>query len=78
MGYLAATARSTKGDPMSKPEERPESAKYVRSIKDAVKRRYAKNYLAWLVAGKSGDMPARGALSSILAKAVSTNLDALN
>jgi len=51
--------------------------KYVQSIRDAVKRRFAADYLAWILAGRSGVMPTRGALSPILAKAVSQNLDAL-
>ena len=55
-----------------------EGAKYVRSLKDAVKRRYAGIYLAWLEGGRVGAMPGRGALAPALAKAVTTNLDALS
>jgi hypothetical protein len=51
--------------------------KYVKSLKDAVKRRFAHEYLAWLRSGRKGDMPVRGLLSSTLAKAVCVNLDAL-
>jgi hypothetical protein len=54
-----------------------DATKYVQSIKDAVKRRFAKEYLAWLLAGKVGVMPVRGALSPIIAKAVCLNLEAL-
>ena len=63
---------------MSPQPETSEAAKYVRSIKDSVKRRFAASYLEWILAGKAGPTPGRGALSPILAKAVCTNLDALS
>ncbi len=50
---------------------------YIRSLKDPVKRRFAVSYLGWVRAGRTGSMPARGALSSALAKAVTSNIDAL-
>ncbi len=52
--------------------------KYVRSLKDPLKRRFAGEYLQWLRLGRLGSMPSRGSLSAVLAKAVSTNLDSLN
>jgi hypothetical protein len=63
---------------MSPQPEQSEATKYVRSIKDSVKRRFAGAYLEWLVGGKAGAMPARGALSPTLAKAICSNLDALS
>lgn len=54
------------------------AVKYVKSLKDAVKRRYAAAYLEWIRAGRNGAIPGRGALSPILAKAVCVNLDALS
>jgi hypothetical protein len=55
-----------------------EAGKYVKSLKDAVKRRYAVDYLTWIRGGKKGDIPSRGNLSPILAKAVCLNLDSLS
>ncbi|AIE85895.1 hypothetical protein [Fimbriimonas ginsengisoli] len=50
---------------------------YVKSLRDAVKRRYANEYLAWILAGRTGVAPGRGRLSPVLWKAVCANLDAL-
>lgn len=72
-----ATGREDES-PMSSPHELSEATKYVRSLKDSVKRRFAGDYLDWIVGGKSGAMPGRGALSPTLAKAVCINLDALS
>ncbi|MEQ1823409.1 MAG: hypothetical protein ABL949_12945 [Fimbriimonadaceae bacterium] len=52
--------------------------KYVKSLKEPVKRRFAVDYLDWLRNGKKGDQPARGALASGIASAVCLNIDALN
>lgn len=54
-----------------------EGMKYVRSLRAAVKRRFAADYLDWIRAGRRGSMPGRGALSPILARAVCANLDNL-
>jgi hypothetical protein len=62
---------------MSK-EQDTEAMKYIKSLRDAVKRRYAVAYLEWIVGGRRGGMPSRGALSPVLAKAVCLNLDALS
>ncbi|MEZ0325939.1 MAG: hypothetical protein ACAH95_08525 [Fimbriimonas sp.] len=50
---------------------------YVKSLRDAVKRRYAHEYLTWIRAGRVGSAPARGALSSTLSRTVTSNLDDL-
>jgi hypothetical protein len=50
---------------------------YVKSLRDATKKRFATEYLAWLRSGRAGSMPSRGALSPAIWKAVCTNLDAL-
>lgn len=50
---------------------------YVRSLRDAIKRRFAVAYLGWIRAGRVGLAPTRGALAPALAKAVSENLDGL-
>ena len=62
---------------MAREQDNSEGMQYVRSLKDAVKRRYAVDYLAWIRGGRVGGVPARGNLSLILAKAVCMNLDAL-
>lgn len=62
---------------MGKENENTEAMKYVLSLKDAVKRRFAMSYLEWIQAGRTGTMPGRGLLPPALAKAVCTNLDAL-
>ena len=63
---------------MNKEQENSPANKYVKSLKDAVKRRFANAYLEWIRAGRVGTSPSRGALSPIIAKAVCSNLDALN
>jgi hypothetical protein len=68
-----------KGEPvMDKEQFNSEAMKYIRSLRDAVKRRFAIAYLEWIRAGRIGSAPGRGALSPVLAKAVSTNLDSLS
>jgi hypothetical protein len=61
---------------MSMPDHS-EGSKYVKSLRDAVKRRYAKEYLMWIRSGRVGATPSRGTLSPIIAKVVCTNLDTL-
>jgi hypothetical protein len=51
--------------------------KYVKSLREPVKRRFALNYLTWLRSGRAGAAPIRGVLSLTLWKAVCANLDAL-
>jgi len=63
---------------ISSNEDNTEAMKYVKSLRDAVKRRFAAAYLTWIRAGRIGSMPGRGQLSPVLARAVSTNLDALS
>jgi hypothetical protein len=63
---------------MNKNMDNTEAMKYVRSLKDAVKRRFAVAYLGWIRAGRVGTSPGRGVLSPILARAVAVNLDALS
>ena len=62
---------------MNNEQNNSEANKYIKSLKDAVKRRFAETYLEWIRAGRIGAAPSRGALSPVLAKAVCTNLDAL-
>ncbi len=54
------------------------ASKYIKSLRDAVKLRYAVDYLQWIRSGRKGDEPGRGTLSAVLAKAVCANLDSLN
>lgn len=60
------------------PHDNTPAMKYVKSLKEPVKRRFAVDYLDWLRNGKKGDQPARGALASGIASAVCLNIDALN
>lgn len=62
---------------MSK-QDNSEAMKYVRSLRDPLKRRFAATYLDWIRLGRIGSMPARGALSAVVAQTVSSNLDGLN
>ena len=50
---------------------------YVKSLRDAVKRRYANEYLTWIQAGRSGSAPPRQALPLGQWKVITANLDAL-
>lgn len=63
---------------MGSNQDNSDAMKYIKSIRDAVKRRFAVTYLEWIRAGRMGASPARGALAPALAKAVSTNLDSLS
>jgi len=54
-----------------------DAMKYVKSLKDAVKRRFAGEYLKWIRAGRSGTAPVRGALSQTNWRTICTNLDTL-
>lgn len=54
-----------------------DAMKYVRSLGDAVKRRFANDYLRWIRAGRVDAAPGRGALGAAAAKAVTANLDGL-
>jgi len=62
---------------MHKNQDNSEGMKYVKSIKEATKRRYASEYLTWIRTGRAGVVPVRGGLSAPTAKAVALNLDAL-
>lgn len=62
---------------MGTPQDNSDGMKYVKSIKDAVRRRFAMTYLEWIRAGRVGSMPSRGALSNARAKSLTMNLDAL-
>ena len=63
---------------MDREDENSEAMKYVKSLRDSVKRRFAVAYLAWIRSGRAGSVPPRGALSPVLARAVTANLDALS
>jgi hypothetical protein len=63
---------------MIKNQDNTEAMKYIRTLRDSVKRRFAVSYLTWIRAGRKGGAPARGQLSLVLAKAVCLNLDALS
>ena len=63
---------------MSNEQENTEAMKYIRSLKNAVKRRYAVTYNDWILAGRIGGIPSRGTLSPTIAKSVCTNLDSLS
>jgi hypothetical protein len=58
-------------------QDNTDGMKYVKSLKDAVKRRFAGDYLRWLRAGRVGIAPARGALSQTNWRTICTNLDSL-
>jgi hypothetical protein len=51
---------------------------YVKSLKNAVKRRFAGEYLIWIRAGRMGLPPNRGALSQTNWRTICTNLDTLS
>ena len=63
---------------MSNNIDNTEAMKYVRTLKDAVKRRFAVTYLEWIRAGRVGTSPGRGVLSPVMARVVAVNLDALS
>ena len=62
---------------MSENQDNSEAGKYISSLGDAVKKRFAIEYLKWLRAGQAGPAPARGTLAPALARAVCANLEAL-
>lgn len=63
---------------MANEQNNTEVDKYIKSLKDAVKRRFAGAYLDWIRAGRVGSMPSRGALSPARVKALCLNIDALS
>ena len=63
---------------MSSDQDNTEAMKYVKSLRDAVKRRFAVAYLAWIRGGRIGVMPGRGQLSPVLARVVCANIDGLS
>ena len=58
-------------------QDNTDGMKYVKSLKNAVKRRFAGDYLRWIRAGRSGIPPVRGALSQTNWRTICTNLDSL-
>ena len=58
-------------------QDNTDGMKYVKSLKMAVKRRFAGDYLTWIRAGRQGTAPARGALSQTTWRTICTNLDTL-
>jgi len=50
---------------------------YVKSLKMALKKRFAGEYLLWIRSGRSGAAPVRGALSHTDWRRICTNLDGL-
>jgi hypothetical protein len=58
-------------------QDNTDGMKYVKSLKDAVKRRFAGDYLAWIRGGRTGAAPIRGGLSQTNWRAICTNLDSL-
>jgi len=58
-------------------EDNSPAIKYVKSLKIALKRRFAGDYLRWIRAGRVGPGPVRGALSHTTCKAICTNIEAL-
>jgi len=63
---------------MSYSQDDTASDKYIKSLRDPVKRRFAVSYMGWIQAGRVGNMPSRGALAPALARAVCANLDELS
>lgn len=74
---LSPSERKPTMDTRTPPRDPSPGMNYVRSLKDAVKRRYATDYLLWIRAGRNGSAPSRGLLSPTDCKSVCTNLDAL-
>jgi len=65
-------------EPTNPPRDNSKGMDYVKSLKDAVKRRFAGEYLRWIQAGRMGAAPSRGALSQTTWRTICTNLDSLS
>ena len=61
----------------NQPRDNSKAMDYVKSLKDAVKRRFAGDYLKWIRSGRVGTAPARGALSQTNWRTICTNIDSL-
>ena len=59
-------------------EQDTDATRYVKTLRDAVKRRFANEYLTWIKTGRTGAAPARGALSPTNWNTVRTNIEALS
>ena len=57
-------------------EESPHT-KYVKSLRDPARRKFAHEYVAWIQAGKLGMVPERGRLSIEAAKLLVINIEAI-
>jgi hypothetical protein len=51
------------------------AGKYIAGIRSDTKKKYARTYLAYILNGRSGSCPDRGALSAMAAQAVRMRLD---
>jgi hypothetical protein len=56
-------------------QDHSEAMKYVKSLRDAVKRRYALTYLEWLRAGRTGIAPIRGSLTGPKIKFINERIE---
>lgn len=59
-------------------QETTPATEYVESLRDPLKRRFAQNYLNWIVGGRTGSIPSRGTLEHSVVKNVCANLDSLS
>ncbi len=63
---------------MSRNLDNSDAMNYVKSLRDAVKRRFGAAYLRWIRSGRIGAPPDRRHLAPVLARAMTLNLDILN
>jgi hypothetical protein len=64
-------------EPKNTNQDNSEAMAYVKSLKIALKRRFAGEYLTWMRGGRIGTAPSRGTLSYTVWRNICTNLDGL-
>jgi len=64
-------------EPKKSNQDNSDAMAYVKSLKIALKRRFAGEYLVWIRGGRTGAAPVRGALSHTVWRTICTNLDGL-
>jgi len=62
-------------EPQATDTENAPVMEYIESLRDPMKKRFALEYMNWVVNGRDGELPSRGALAASVVKNVCANID---